>query len=220
MAGWPPFRLPSSTKCFSVKFQTTLNQIHEESEDPRDICIDQGFTFTHTPLLSLAVIQGLFGLASNSCSTVGWFKHTQGCISNETPMASQHPLSLTFLTFQTQDYSSLLQAVTGFITIPVNMYAFTNELFKCDHVMSSLLCRLSSTVTWCLQPLKSPASQAFSVTLWAISLSSTGMLTAGRFFLPHDRCSAHKSSQKAHLSSYLFVSSLFSFGFHTCFCTC
>lgn len=74
---------------FSLKFQTTLNQIHGESEDPGDICIDQGFTFTHSPLLSLAVIQGPFGLASNSCYSVGRFKHTQGCISNETPMASQ-----------------------------------------------------------------------------------------------------------------------------------
>lgn len=54
-------------------FQKTLlciilkaSQICDVSEDPRDICIDQGFTFTHTPPLSLAVIQGLFGLAFNS----------------------------------------------------------------------------------------------------------------------------------------------------------
>lgn len=181
IADWPTFKLPSSTNCFSVKFQTTLNQIQEESEDPRDICIDQGFTFTHTPLLSLAVIQGLFGLASNSCSTVGCFIHTQGCISNETPMASQHPLSLTFLMFQLQDYGTW--SINGVYYHPVNMYVFTNTLLKCDHVMSSFLCRLSFTVTRCFQSVKYPASKACSFTLCAVSLSSTGMLTAGRFFL-------------------------------------
>lgn len=100
-ADWLPFNRRSSTKHFSVKFQTTPYQIHEETENPWDIFIDQGFTFTHTILLSLAVIQGLFGLASNSCSAVGGFKHTQGRISNKTPRASQHLLSLTFLVLHT-----------------------------------------------------------------------------------------------------------------------
>ena len=59
------------TKHFPGKFQT-VDQIHEERGDPGDICIDQGFTFTHTRVPSQAVIQGLFGLASNSRSAVSW----------------------------------------------------------------------------------------------------------------------------------------------------
>lgn len=88
-------------KHVSVKFQATSNQIQEESEASRDICIDQGFTFTHTPLLSQAVIQGLFGLASNSSSAVGGFTHTQGRICNETPKASQYLHSLDFIMLHT-----------------------------------------------------------------------------------------------------------------------
>lgn len=86
---------------------------------PRDTRIDQGFTFTHTPLLWLAVIQGLFGLVSNSCSTVDGFKRTQGRISNETPRADRHLLSLTFPASSTGLHN--FGAVMEFITIAVNM---------------------------------------------------------------------------------------------------
>lgn len=217
-ADWPPFKQRSSTKHFSVKFQTTLNQIHEESEGPRDICIDQGFTFTHTPLLSLAVIQGLFGLASNSCSAVGGFKHTQGRISNETPRTSQHPLSLTFLVLQTGlHYFNNNSRKQQVITIPVNMYAFAKELHNSDHVMgSSFLFRQIFTLTWCFQCWKSPPSKAFSFILWAISLSSTGtLILLADSFLPHDRGSAHPSSHEVLLSSDLLVSLLLFSGSHT-----
>ena len=61
-----------STKHFPGKFQTVYQNSCGKGRDPGDICIDQGFTFTHTRVPSQAVIQGLFGLASNSRSAVSW----------------------------------------------------------------------------------------------------------------------------------------------------
>lgn len=145
---------------------------------PGDICIDQGFTFTHSPLLSLAVIQGPFGLVSNSCYSVGRFKHTQGCISNETPMASQGKAAWLSLCFR--DCISVLQALTGFLFgffLPslvnkslVNLYVFTNEFLKCYHAMAD------------------------AVSLWNLL-----------HLLPSDRRSAQPSSHRILLTSYFLV---------------
>lgn len=148
---------------------------------PRDICIDQGFNFTHTLLFSLAVIQGLLAKLLIPSSLLDGSNTPRAAFLMKPPWPASSPFP--WLSLCCRHRITVLQAV---LSIPVNMYVFANELLKRDHLMGSFPCRQRFIMTWCFKSLNpSQHLRPFSCTPWAIGGSSICMLTVGRFFLCH-----------------------------------
>lgn len=148
---------------------------------PRDICIDQGFNFTHTLLFSLAVIQGLLAKLLIPSSLLDGSNTPRAAFLMKPPWPASSPFP--WLSLCCRHRITVLQAV---LSIPVNMYVFANELPKRDHLMGSFPCRQRFIMTWCFKSLNpSQRLRPLSRTPWAIGGSSICMLTVGRFFLCH-----------------------------------
>lgn len=169
---------------------------------PRDICIDQGFNFTHTLLFSLAVIQGLLAKLLIPSSLLDGSNTPRAAFLMKPPWPASSPFP--WLSLCCRHRITVLQAV---LSIPVNMYVFANELLKRDHLMGSFPCRQRFIMTWCFKSLN-PSQRLRPLFLHPVGYRRKQHLHVNCrqiLPLPHDRRLAHPSSQSDLLSPYLLV---------------